>query len=73
MAKYWKNGVAVNLTNGTYHANGDAIKVFGDDIYVAGYEENAAGNGIAKYWKNGTAVNLTSGVNDAGAYSIVIK
>jgi len=73
VAKYWKNGVATNLTNEVFHASADAITVAGSDVYAAGYEENAAGNGVAKYWKNGTAVSLTNGSNDAGAYAIVVK
>jgi hypothetical protein len=73
VAKYWKNGIATNLTNAVFHASAEAITVSGSDIYAAGYEENAAGNGIAKYWKNGVAFNLTDGSKDAGAYSIIVK
>lgn len=73
VAKYWKNGLATNITNGTYNASADAIVIFGADIYAAGYEENAAGNGVAKYWKNGVAVSLTDGSKDAGASAILVK
>ena len=73
VAKYWKNGIATNLTNAVFNASAEAITVSGSDIYAAGYEENAAGNGVAKYWKNGVAVNLTDGSKDAVGWAMVVK
>jgi hypothetical protein len=52
-AKYWKNGVEVNL--GTGGANGIAIS--GSNIYVAGWE----GYDGAKYWKNNHPFILDGG------------
>ena len=71
VAKYWKNGNAVNLPNGT-HAN--SIYVSGNDVYVAGQEYIGGGiHQIAKYWKNGVAVNLTDGISYAGANDIYVS
>jgi len=71
VAKYWKNGIAMNLSNGSTSAHASCIAVSGNDIYVAGYESNAS-NDIATYWKNGIPVFLTEGSKTAGAGSIFI-
>ena len=38
VAKYWKNGVGFNLTDGKRNASAKAIFVKGNDVYVAGNE-----------------------------------
>ncbi len=73
VAKYWKNGVAVNLTDGSYNAQVSSLFIAGTDVYAAGLEVNAAGKNVAKYWKNGVAVNLTDGTASAGISSIVVS
>ncbi len=55
IAKYWKNGVAVDLGPG--YTSGIFVK--DTDVYVSGYEGIAPSQ--AKYWKNGNSINLTGG------------
>jgi hypothetical protein len=63
VAKYWKDGTAVSLTNGTQNAWANTVFVAGTDVYVGGYENNGTKN-VAKIWKNGVATSLTNGTND---------
>ncbi len=64
VAKYWKNGVPVELTTGLEPAMAFSISVSGTDVYVAGWENRTlTGGSIAKYWKNGAAVELTTQPN----------
>ncbi|WP_374951875.1 hypothetical protein [Mucilaginibacter sp.] len=64
VAKYWKNGVPVLLTDGLCEARAMSIFVSGTDIYVAGYEDDAnpaESNRLhaVRYWKNGKRMELT--------------
>lgn len=70
VAKYWKNGIEMALTDGTYDAEAMSICVAGDNIYVAGYESNGKKK-VAKYWKNGMETSLTDGSHDACANCIL--
>ena len=72
VAKYWKNGVPVTLSDGTKNEEAIGIVVSGTDIYAAG-TEYVTGNQRVKYWKNGTAVYLTDGTLSAGALSFFVK
>lgn len=71
VAKVWKNGVAVALTDGTQPAIATGVAVAGSDVYVAGYE----GTGsvfVAKVWRNGAEQPLTDGVYGALATGIAV-
>jgi carboxypeptidase family protein len=64
VAKYWKNGQAISLTDGTENAYASSIAVVGGDVYVAGHEYNGGANDyIAKYWKNGQVIPQQCGSN----------
>jgi hypothetical protein len=66
-AKYWKNGVGVNLTTSLVDSRAFSVKVVGADVYLAGYDGK-----VAKYWKNGSGISLTDGSNSANATDIFI-
>ncbi len=64
VAKYWKNGVAVVLTDGSHEARALSIFVKDADVYVTGYEEvssTVVSNNLhaIRYWKNGKSIDLT--------------
>jgi hypothetical protein len=71
VAKYWKNGIATDLSDGTASTFPHAIVVAGNDVHVVAIEYGST-SPVAKYWKNGILTNLTDGTKDADANSIVV-
>lgn len=72
VAKYWKNGIPVILSDSLIPNAAYSIAVSGSDVYVAGFESVWARN-TAKYWKNGQAVNLSSSFLGSEAFSIAVS
>lgn len=58
VAKYWKNGSEVVLSDGTKDERAYDVAVSGSDVYAAGFEQDNFGPLKAKYWKNGNEVIL---------------
>ena len=74
VAKYWKNGKAIALTDGTEDACAFAVFVSNGTVYAAGYEYNpATGLSDAKYWKNSTPYTLTNNGYFNSATSIYVQ
>lgn len=71
VAKFWKNGVSINLTDGSRNAYANNIFLSTNDIYICGYEDDASHNYIvAKYWKNGKATILEDSSYSSIPYGI---
>jgi hypothetical protein len=76
VAKYWKNGNEVALSNGTEQEWATDVAVSGSDVYVSGYDAGVNGSSIrAKYWKNGNEVILAENtdVNASGATDVIVS
>ncbi|MGV3527271.1 MAG: PKD domain-containing protein [Flavisolibacter sp.] len=59
VAKYWRNGQALALTNGSTYGYSSSVAVLGSDVYIGGTEWIEVGKPVAKYWINGQQVKLS--------------
>jgi hypothetical protein len=67
IAKYWKNGVPVNLTDGLTIAFTTGIGISGADVIVIGQESTTdLQQAFGKYWKNGVGVILSGAASPTG-------
>jgi hypothetical protein len=75
IARYWKNGTAVNIISPNTYSYLFGITVKGTDVYVVGsiFSGGPAGRMVATVWKNGIATSLTNGTNGADANDIFIN
>lgn len=71
VAKLWKNGIPVNLSDGSRSTFPASVFVQGNDVFVCGNEEN---NNVpmAMYWKNGIPFKLSPGIINTVALSITV-
>ncbi len=67
VARYWKNDIGADLSNGSAHATATSIAVAGTDIHVVGFDGKKA-----RYWKNGVGTDLTDGVETGLASTIFL-
>ena len=73
VAKYWKNGVSVDLTDGTRNSYCYDIYLNGNDVYAAGRQQVSNGSTyVATYWKNGTQVTLGDPSENSLAAALLI-
>jgi hypothetical protein len=69
VAKYWKNGVPVILSDSTKINSASSIAISGSDVYVAGFESVWSLN-TAKYWKNSQPVVLSTRQSETNSIAV---
>ena len=76
IAKYWKNGTPVSLTDPSLTFAACAFSLFksGEELYVAGLVVGVDGlDPVATYWKNDNPVYLTDGTESSRAQDIYLS
>jgi hypothetical protein len=66
-ARFWQNNVSTNLTPIVTFGHAASVYVLGNDVYVAGVENN-----FARLWKNGIATALTDGTRAGYALAVFV-
>lgn len=72
IAKYWKNGEEIYLTDSNNVAKARDIVVAGQNVHIVGWKLQN-GTRTAKYWKNKQEVNLNNVGEWSDAYSIAVN
>ncbi|CAM3735883.1 hypothetical protein MUGA111182_06195 [Mucilaginibacter galii] len=79
VAKYWRNGQPVVLTDGINVARATSVAVKNSDVYVVGYEQLGQNQSKElRYWKNGKRINIKidknigHGSDYSEAYSVFV-
>ena len=73
VARYWKDGTPVSLTDGKLDAYCKSVFVADGNVYMAGSITNAEGSNQPVYWVNNSAVVLNSATASAFANSVYVK
>lgn len=62
VAKFWKNGVGTNLTDGTANAGATGIALSGPSVIISGWDwsNNAVPTQVGKFWVNGRELGIGS-------------
>lgn len=72
IAKLWKNGVGINLSDGNVRAAAKSVFISDGDVYVAGYEENE-NQSVARVWKNGVVTHEIDEQENTRANAIYVS
>ncbi|MBP7477704.1 MAG: hypothetical protein KA797_04205, partial [Chitinophagales bacterium] len=60
VAKYWKNGVATDLSDGTTNVKAYSISISNNDVFICGeYNDPNTYFNAPKLWKNGSEIALS--------------
>ncbi|WP_271766735.1 cadherin repeat domain-containing protein [Aquimarina algiphila] len=74
IARVWRNGNPINLSNGNNEAYALSVFVEGTDVYVAGFADSSSSmNNTAVVWKNGTITELTDGSSSSMANAVYVR
>lgn len=72
VAKYWKNGSGIDLTDGIHPARALGIALSGEQVFIAGGQFDGQLD-RAVYWRNGTPVTLPDRGSGAFAVGIAVS
>lgn len=60
VAKFWKDGAATNLTDGTANASATGVALSGPSVIISGWDRsnNAVPTKVGKFWVNGNELEI---------------